>query len=674
VRRATAVLASALAISVAAVPPAARAAGAPGLGAAWATDVAATSARLHAEIDPQGLVTTYSFEYLSAASYQQNLDDGHEAFSGASRSPAGAEASAGSGSGLAAVSRALVGLTPATAYRYRVVAKNGEGTASGEPHLFATQVLGGASPLLDGRGWEMVSPADKNGGEVALPETLFGGGDLQAAAGGGAVTFSSSASFGEGASGAPPASQYVSTRTGGGWTTANVTPPTEAGAYDEPDGVPYRLFSTDLARALVLEGRRCEAGEPCPRGYSLWEGGAFAALPPAAAGMRVVSASSDLGRVIFEAEGGPLYEWSGGGLAPAVLLPPTAGPGAAFEASSSDGSFTFYTEGGHLFRYNAGSESAADLTPSGGVVGVLGISAAGSVAYYQDGDGLQRWSGGAVSEVVAGSEAAAASNWPPATGAARVSADGAVLAFASTAPLTGYDNTDQGTGQPDAQVYLWRAGAGLACISCNPTNERPIGPSSMPGAVANGSTRAYKPRSLVAGGNRLFFESADALVLSDTNNAVDVYEWEAQGTGSCGLPAGCLGLVSSGKAEDGAAFADASASGADAYFLTSRSLVGSDPGSLDLYDAREGGGFPEPVAPIACAGDACQSLPSEPDDPQPGTLLQGPGNPVLRFPPRHCPKGKRRVKRNGQYRCVARHSKPHRRHAQQRRREPVGGR
>lgn len=664
-RRGAAMLASVLVISTAAAPVAARAAGPPGLGAAWTSEVAATSARLHAEVDPEGSATTYRFEYLAAAAYEQNLATGQEAFAGALRSPAGAEASAGTGSSLVAVSRTIAGLTPATAYRYRVVAKNGEGSAAGDAHLFVTQALGGASPLLDGRAWEMVSPPDKNGGEVGGPEALYGGGVLQAAASGAAVTFSSLASFGEGASGAPPASQYVSSRTPSGWATRNVTRPAPAGGYgDEPDGVPYRLFSTDLARALVLDGRRCEVGEPCPRGYALWEGGTFRALPAAAAGMRILTASPDLGRVTFEAEDGLLYEWSGGALIPSALLPASAGPGATFQAESSDRSFTFYTEAGHLFRYSAGSETSTDLTPSGGVEGVLGISSDGSVVYYQTLAGLYRWSGGVVTEVVAGSEAAAASNWPPATGAARVSADGSVLAFASTAPLTGYDNTDQSTGQPDAQLFLWRAGTGLACVSCNPTNARPIGPSSIPGAVANGSTRIYKPRSLVAGGGRLFFDSADALVLSDTNNAPDVYEWEVQGLGSCAVPGGCLALVSSGKAEDGATFADASESGADAYFLTSRSLVPSDPGSLDLYDAREGGGFPKPPVPIACAGDACQSLPSEPDDPQPGTLLQGPGNPELRFPPRRCPKGKRRVKRHGRYRCVPR---PHGKHGSGRR-------
>lgn len=33
---------------------------------------------------------------------------------------------------------------------------------------------------------------------------------------------------------------------------------------------------------------------------------------------------------------------------------------------------------------------------------------------------------------------------------------------------------------------------------------------------------------------------------------------------------------------------------------------------------------------IICVGDSCQSLPPEPEDPTPGTLVPNPGNPPLR--------------------------------------------
>ena len=67
-----------------------------------------------------------------------------------------------------------------------------------------------------------------------------------------AITYTSSSSFGDGAQGAPQASQYISRRHGAsGWTTENITTPTVSGSYgNQPNGVPYQLFSPDLARRL----------------------------------------------------------------------------------------------------------------------------------------------------------------------------------------------------------------------------------------------------------------------------------------------------------------------------------------------------------------------------------------------------------------------------------------
>jgi hypothetical protein len=560
--------------------------------------------------------------------------------------------------------------------------------------------------LPDCRAYELVSPAEKNGGAVAAPETLHGGGVLQAAAGGEAATFSSSASFGEGALGAPPASQYLSTRGAAGWSTRNITPATLSNAYgSNPDGVPYQLFSTDLSRALLLDGARCAEAEECPRSYSLRDGdGALVAGSPARLGLSFASASQDLGYVVFSSPGG-LYEWSGGGLeaiseAPGARLGAQAGAvsaggarvyftaggklflregtttkevddevggGGEFQTASTDGSVVFFAKAGHLYRYEAQFEdlSTTDLTPGGELEGVLGASADGSVVYFQTASGLFRWqSPGTVTELAAGSDAAQPSDWPPTTGTARVTPDGSALAFLSKASLTGYDNADQASGEPDSEVFLWSAGAGLICASCNSTGARPLGPSTIPGAVANGSgpgaADSYKPRDLSGNGRRLFFDSADQVVPGDGSAAPDVYEWEASGEGGCAVAGGCRYLLSSGSSGEASIFADASEHGRDAFFLTGDSLVPTDPGSVDLYDARAGGGFPMPTLPTPCEGDACQSVPSPPEDPSPGTLVPGPGNPPPRYakPKGKCPAGKRAVRRHGKRVCIA---KKHRR-------------
>ncbi len=200
-----------------------------------------------------------------------------------------------------------------------------------------------------------------------------------------------------------------------------------------------------------------------------------------------------------------------------------------------------------------------------------------------------------------------------------------------------------------------------------PDGSRPEGPSSLPATITNGvgpnATQAYRPRALTNGGRRLFFDSRDALVSQDTNNDTDAYEWEAQGTGSCTESGGCLNLISSGRSEDGAVFADASADGRDAFFLTGESLVEADPGAVDLYDARAGGGFAVAPKPIPCDGDACQPLPSPPDDPRPGTTVPTEGNPPLRFKKARKPgKGKRHHKGKKKHKGKGKKQKQGKRH------------
>jgi hypothetical protein len=708
--------------------PDADAAKAPTAADLWVSEVSSSSARLHAAVNPQGASTSYRFEYLPAPAYEANLSGGGDGFEGAAKVPAASAAPAGSGTAPLAVTQAIADLTVETTYRYRIVVTNAVGSEESDPFSFVTQ--GFVAPAPDQRGWELVSPLAKNGGQVALPETLAGGGVLQAAGQGSAVTYSSSVSFGLGGEGAPNASQYLGHRSSSEWTTANLTTPMLSGSYGTgPVGAPYQLFSGDLARALLLNGRHCrDGGEGCPvanpplagtdapAGYQNYylrddETSSFEALvgpddvihtsvPPEWFDLALAGAAPDLRHLVLstcaaltadavevaagegcDAGSQNLYEWSGGGLRLVNLLPghgqgsPGAtlaaqsgaiaadgsrvywrqggelylregaqtkpvdaalGGGGQFETAPADGAVAFFTKDGDLYRFDAVSGTSTDLTPAGGVEGVLGASADGSYVYYLTDQGLYLDHGGSTTEVAADADAV---NYEPATRVARVSEGGTRLAFVATAPLTGFDNVDQNTGERDPQVYLYDAEAGsLNCASCNPTLSRPLGPASIPGVRANGalpgSLRVYGPRVLTADGRRLFFESRDALVPGDSNGRRDVYEWEAAGTGDCGRPAGCLGLISSGRGEE-AQFADASASGDDAYILTAASLVPSDPGSIDLYDARVGGGFPVPPKPIACDGDACQPLPSPPPDQVVTTLIEGPGNPKVDYQKRH---------------------------------------
>jgi hypothetical protein len=716
------------ALATLAAPATAPAASAPVITEAFSSQVTAASARLWVGIEANGSFTSYHLEYESAAVYAANLAASLPPFEGAQRVPATGEVNIGSAPGSALVSQQLFSLSAETTYRYRFLAHNANGTAESAPLAFTTRPPAGGPTLADGRAWELVSPVQKNGGAPSAPAGPLGG-DFQAAAQGGALTWSSQSSFGEAPEGAPPLSQYISSRGTAGWSSENLSPPTLSGAYHElGDASPYRLFSEDLARGLLFGGDRCRgegsecpvanpplAGSDAPAGYEDYyerESSAYTALlgdanagfltiAPKNFELRLAGATADLRHVVLKScaalsanaidvpagegcagEAQNLYEWGGAGLVLLNLLPgeTTGTPGAAlaapagaisedgsrvyfqeagslylregaltkllpessgatFQAASANGAIAFFTKATHLFRYSAaGAGQSVDLTPGGGVAGALGASQDGSTVYYQDGAGIERWHEGATTLVTSGRGAALPSDYPPATATARVSADGAQLLFLSGVPLSGYDNTDLNSGQADSEVFLYDAAAGLRCISCNPTEERPMGPSTIPAPT----TLGYAPRVLSAGG-RAFFESADSLVLGDTDEAPDVYQWEAQGEGSCAAPGGCLSLISGGRSAGGASFIDASAGGADAFFLTEGSLVGADGGGADIYDARVGGGFAEPSPPIACEGDSCQSLPSAPTDPTLTTLLSGPGNPPVRYPgaKKRCKKGNR---------------------------------
>jgi hypothetical protein len=665
--------------------PRADAAGPPSVRAEWVTGVTSNSAVLKAEIDPEGVGTRYHFEYLTLAASESNLSEGREPFAGARAVPS-PDVGLGSGNSAITVSFPLTAplnvLSADTAYRYRVVATSEAGVAPGAARTLRTKSAAPPLGLLDGRAWEMVSPVDKGGGSVAAPTALFGGGEIQAAAQGGALTYGSATAFADPVA-APPISQYVSVRGPGGWSTADVSVPLEAGGYgDHPDGAPFRLFSTDLRRGLLLNGERCALEGACPPSYSLWAAGSVQTVA-AAPGLRFEGATADLLHLVFGAEDG-LYEWSGGELeqisadssavfaapigaisedgsrvyftlledgptylyeagAGARPLPETVGSPVAFQAASADGSLAYFSRGSELYRYSAAAETSIPI--ASGVVGVLAVSPDGSRVFYQDGSGLELWNEGAVQQIAAGGEATLPSDYPPATASARLGAGGGVLAFLSAAAIGGYDNTDAETGLPDTEVYLYETESeSLLCASCNPSGERPNGSASIPGTLVNGTTTAYRPRALSADGRRLFFESTDALVDGDTNSSTDVYEWEAAGEGGCGEAPGCVSLISGGRGEGGR-FLDASADGSDAFFLTGDSLVGSDPGSIDAYDARIGGGLPEPEAPISCNGDACQSLPSPPADPTAGTSVQGAGN-----PPPHYAKERHRHHRRHKHR------------------------
>jgi hypothetical protein len=214
----------------------------------------------------------------------------------------------------------------------------------------------------------------------------------------------------------------------------------------------------------------------------------------------------------------------------------------------------------------------------------------------------------------------------------RVSPNGTLLAFQSEMPLTGYDNTPA-NGEPCAtpvregnrnayhedggrctEVFEYDARTGrLVCASCDPGGPPPTAYSLVPEGdhvlepITGWESSTVQQRYLLDDG-RLFFQSEDALLPQATNGRLNIYEYEPEGTGQCAAAGGggCLYLISTGQASGNSFFVDASADGRDVFFLTGEQLVPQDGDeAVDIYDAREGGGFPSALPP-PCAGEACK--------------------------------------------------------------------
>jgi hypothetical protein len=271
---------------------------------------------------------------------------------------------------------------------------------------------------------------------------------------------------------------------------------------------------------------------------------------------------------------------------------------------------------------------------------------------------------------------------------AAMSPGGRYLAFMSKRGLTGYDNRDAATGEPAQEIFRYDALADrLECVSCNPTEARPHSVTSSggseslvnPGNLWSGQKVAatlpqatvasssgvslYRPRVVLDNG-RVFFNAIDPLVPADSNGQWDVYQHEPTGVGDClastggasvsRSAGGCVSLISSGTAKEEAAFFDASETGDDVFFWTpARLSVFDEDDEVDIYDARVGGVRATRPASTECLGEACQPPPQAPNDPTPASAnFNGPGN-VREAERKRCPKGKRRVQRQGRMRCVA---------------------
>ncbi len=402
------------------------------------------------------------------------------------------------------------------------------------------------------------------------------------------------------------------------------------------------------------------------------------------------------------------------------------GRNADFQTMSSDGSRIFYREHGELYEVDFETDAQTDLTanhaPSESNAGVqdaiLGASEDGSYVYFvatsvlaagatngadnlyvlHDGtagwntifvatlsiEDEKSWFAPTTDSTIFGLHCDCGGVYHPGV-ISMVSGNGRFVSFMSNRFLTGYDNIDAVSGQPDEEVYLYDADSNrLACVSCNPSGARPVGvldgtrsllvdgerawasedegasgdereeiesgghwlagmtPGWLEGSDGIHGISRYQPRFLSDNG-RVFFDSPDGIVPQATNGLMNVYEYEPSGVGSCtgatttfsARSDGCVNLFSSGTSDSESDFYDASENGNDVFFITNSRLAGQDyDTAYDVYDARVcSTTVPCPAAvvtpPPCTSGDACKAAPSPQPaifGPAPSATFSGIGN------------------------------------------------
>jgi hypothetical protein len=354
--------------------PALAAPGAPLIEGESVSNVAGSSATLQGQIDPDGEATTYRFDYGPSASYGMSAP-----------APEGEVPT----SGLNGVSIGvhLQDLQPDTTYHYRLVATNPHGAGDGADRIFTTQPVGAEFALPDGRQYELVSPPDKHGAEALAMDSYSGGGVVQAAEDGHAITYLTN----EPPELQPPANadaiQLLSTRGPEGWGTQDLATP-----HDEPTGpsigygTEYGGFSTDLSRAVVAPLGDMPLSAEAPSGWPalyLRDGeGGYAPLftkVPAGTGeeglkAQFVTATPDFSHLVFTANP-PLtekaqaaifwpnvYEWDAGVLKLINILPDgeaTAGEAGVGQISNGgDPRHAISNDGSHvIWAYQSSGSS-----------------------------------------------------------------------------------------------------------------------------------------------------------------------------------------------------------------------------------------------------------------------------------------------------------------------------
>jgi len=606
--------------------------------------VSENEAQLHTQIHPHFLDTTYTFEYTT----QQHYEEEGNTFNGATVAGSG---QIPAGSAPVAVAVNLEGLSPGTAYRFRIRAENEKGgdeaerefatypeAEANEPCPNDTLRTGFSALLPDCRGYELVTPPVTNartpsGADLANLGTFFA--SRGASPAGDEVSFViQGGSLGENqGTGSFAGDPYLASRGEGGWSTSYAGPTgSEAPALLPGSNSPDQGYSFWIAEG---KGSATVEGKPTnylryPDGHSELIGRGSLATDPFAGGKLI---SEGGGHVVFSSsleleENSPpegteaVYDRNratGEEKTQVVsLLPndvtPAKGQGATYQGASLDGKGIAFLVGNTLYlRFE--DEETYEV---GENVTFAGVAEGGRRIFYLKGNNLWALDVGAPEEPI---QFTSSGNVTP----VHVAADGTVVYFVSTSALAVEANPN-GAEPANGGENLYRSEEGTISFVGTLTERDVEGDSSLGspvdglglwiGAVGSSSgtpgSFGIDPSRTTPDGKALLFESRAALDGYDPEGHAEIYRYDFAGdeldclscnptlapaSGDASLESVGHGISAEEPFRGYALVVNLRADGRRAFFQSTEALVPDDTDELqDVYEweAQEVGSCKRP--------------------------------------------------------------------------------